>query len=281
MPILKGYHRLGKIFIQEKSTHGKKICQGVDTTMAGGSGLRLRSPLLKSLDRSPGYGFWHKHWLLVEPKRNTKIEWWFRGRDIIFSALLLGILSPLLWLAAILVKISSPGPVFYKTRVVGQGGHQFIWRKFRSMTVLPERLDMEQRRERFRAYVEGRIEANSNNTPMKIIDDKRLTPVGRIIRRYSIDELPQLWNVLRGHMSLVGPRPCLPYEAKFYTGWRHRRFSVPPGVTGVWQVFGRGRVGFEESADMDAYYAYCRSFRFDLRLILKTALVILTAKGAK
>jgi len=140
---------------------------------------------------------------------------------------------------------------------------------------------MADQHERFRAFAEGQLGVKSDKSPIKAIDEKRITPVGRFIRKHSIDEWPQLWNVLRGQMSLVGPRPCLPHEAVFFTGWQRKRFSVPPGLTGVWQVFGRGRAGFEESAAMDVYYFYRRSFGFDLLLMLKTVGVMLTGKGAK
>jgi len=120
----------------------------------------------------------------------------------------------------------------------------------------------------------------SGDTDFKVVDATRVTPVGRVLRRYSLDELPQLLNVLRGQMTLVGPRPCLAYEVEFYPPWAQRRFDVTPGLTGVWQVYGRGRVGFDEAAAMDMYYIHRRSFAFDLYLMLKTVAVVFTGKGA-
>ena len=114
---------------------------------------------------------------------------------------------------------------------------------------------------------------------MKVIDQQRVTPLGRTIRKHSLDELPQLWNVFRGQMSLVGPRPCLPYETEFYQGWRQRRFLVPPGLTGVWQVFGRGWVCHDEAAAMDVFYLYRRSCRFDLYLLAKTVTIVFRPRG--
>jgi len=191
------------------------------------------------------------------------------------------VLSPFMLAVAILIKLTSSGPVFYKTVVVGRNGGQFLWRKFRSMSVMDEKVDSAMRREKFRTYVENREFSAVQSTSTKTIDLNRVTPIGRIIRKFSVDELPQLWNVICGQMSLVGPRPCLPYEAEFYTGWRSRRFNVRPGLTGIWQVFGRGCTSFDESAAMDVYYLYRRSFLFDLYLILKTIGVVITGKGAK
>jgi lipopolysaccharide/colanic/teichoic acid biosynthesis glycosyltransferase len=196
------------------------------------------------------------------------------------------LLSPLLLIVAVLIKIGSPGPVFFATTVVGKDRQTFVWHKLRSMRVVPEAEDIEKRRAKFQAYVEATSEGSdeslsgSQNAPKKVIENRRVTPVGRFIRKFSIDELPQLWNVLRGEMSLVGPRPCLPYEAEFYTEWRGRRFCVQPGLSGIWQVFGRGRVGFDASAAMDAYYVYRRSFQFDVYLIYRTLGVVFTGRGA-
>ena len=205
-----------------------------------------------------------------------------RARDIGLSFIALAIFSPLLVLVSILIKKESPGPVFYKTTVVGRGAKPFVWRKFRSMRVVHEQDNIAQRREQFKDYVLN-YETSKTVNPVpsnKIVDYSRITSVGRIIRKYSIDELPQLYNVLNGEMSLVGPRPCLPYEAEFRTDWRRRRFQVLPGLSGIWQVFGRGQVTFDENAAMDVYYIYRQSFRFDLYLIVRTLWMVVTAKGA-
>ncbi|MGA1791497.1 MAG: sugar transferase [bacterium] len=204
-----------------------------------------------------------------------------RCRDILISSVALILLSPVFLVVAILVKITSPGPVFYKTLVVGEGGRRFVWRKFRSMRVVTDEADMKERRERFHAYVNGDHKKNNDLAPAKIVDEQRITFVGRFIRKYSIDELPQLWNVFKGDMSLVGPRPCLPYEAIFFSGWRQKRFHVRPGLTGVWQIFGRGRVGFDEGVAMDVYYVYRHSLWFDSYLILRTLGVVLAGRGAR
>jgi lipopolysaccharide/colanic/teichoic acid biosynthesis glycosyltransferase len=149
------------------------------------------------------------------------------------------------------------------------------------MQVVSDTDDFERRYKEFCDYVEGKRNSSSTNAPVKVIDEERVTPIGRFLRKYSIDELPQLWNVLAGQMCLVGPRPCLPYEAAYFSGWREGRFKVKPGLTGIWQVFGRGRVGFDEAAALDRYYVYRRSFLFDLYLMIKTIGVVLTGAGAK
>jgi lipopolysaccharide/colanic/teichoic acid biosynthesis glycosyltransferase len=189
------------------------------------------------------------------------------------SALALVLLSPLLLLIALLVKGSSPGPVLYETAGVGQQ-RRFVWRKFRSMRVLDPQLDQAARREKFRAFAQAKQTG-------KVIDAQRVTRVGAFLRKYSLDEPPQLWSVLKGEMTLVGPRPCLPYELEFFPGWAAARFQVRPGLTGVWQVVGRGEVTLEQGLVMDVYYVHARSFALDVRLALDTVYVMLRGEGDK
>jgi lipopolysaccharide/colanic/teichoic acid biosynthesis glycosyltransferase len=138
------------------------------------------------------------------------------------------------------------------------------------------------RRERYRAaLLDQELTGASGPAPRKIVDESRLTPIGRVLRRHSIDELPQLWNVLRGEMTLVGPRPCLPYEYELQAPWHRLRYRVKPGLTGPWQAHGRSRVSFDEMAYMDYCYGRARSFVLDLRLILRTVAVVVTGEGGK
>lgn len=271
------------VLIEDDSRDGAALCSRVDLALKQGFEVWLRSPLLVSLIEALGREYKGQLWLVLEPKINSNKSWEHRFiwcRDILLSALALMILCLLLAVIALAVKFSSSGPVFFTSTVVGKGRSTFVWRKFRSMQVIPEAEDAEQRRLRYQAFVQGSRSMTSSKAPGKLIDERRVTRVGRIIRKYSLDELPQLWNVLRGQMSLVGPRPCSPDEAEHFTGWRSRRFAVKPGLTGVWQVFGRGRASFDETAAMDVYYLYRRSFSFDLYLIFKTVFVVCTAKGA-
>ena len=272
------------IYIEDNSPKGDTLWPRIDAALNDGYVVFFRSPLLRRLTAVIGREFDGKRWLVLKPhssqSRARYILSLCRLRDFILSGVVLVLLSPLLVIVTLLVKLSSPGPILYSTVVVGEAFRRFEWFKFRSMIVVPETQDVEQRREQFIAYVNGKQASGAPNAPVKTIDRNRLTKIGAFIRRYSIDELPQLWNVLRGEMSLVGPRPCLPYELEFYNGWRKRRFEVKQGMTGVWQVFGRGHASFDEAVAMDVFYIYRRSFGFDLYLLIKTISVVLTGRGA-
>jgi len=128
--------------------------------------------------------------------------------------------------------------------------------------------------------IKGEITQDGSGKTLKITNDPRITPVGRFLRRTSLDELPQLINVLRGEMSLVGPRPCLPYEYEIYKDWHKKRTAVRPGITGLWQVVGRSEVGFEDMILLDLYYIYNRSLELDLSILFETIFVVLKKKGA-
>lgn len=195
--------------------------------------------------------------------------------DVIISITVLIMLSPLMLFIALMIKISSPGPVFFKQTRIGRYGKEFQFYKFRSMSVITG--DDEERKQRMIDFMKD----ENGTQKTKIINDSRVTWIGKIIRKLSLDELPQLFNVLKGEMSLVGPRPCLPYEYENYDAWQKRRVSVIPGCTGVWQVWGRSSVSFKESVVLDLYYINNMSPWFDLQLIFQTIPVMLTAKGAK
>jgi exopolysaccharide biosynthesis polyprenyl glycosylphosphotransferase len=189
--------------------------------------------------------------------------------DVAASALALWILSPVILLAALLIKITSPGEIFFKQERVGMHGRRFFMLKFRSMVANAEELKMKL------------LSHNEQSGPVfKIRKDPRITPVGRFIRKFSIDELPQLINVLRGEMSIVGPRPPLPSEVAEYEPWQRRRLSVRPGLTCLWQVSGRNKVGFQDWMYLDMQYIDHWSLGQDFNLILKTVPVVLTGRGA-
>jgi exopolysaccharide biosynthesis polyprenyl glycosylphosphotransferase len=192
-----------------------------------------------------------------------------RAIDIGVSATALTLLSPLLVTVAALIKLTSRGPLLFRQARVGQHGHQFNMLKFRSMVVNAEEL-------------KARLLAqNEQQGPVfKMKSDPRITRVGRFIRKYSIDELPQLLNVLRGEMSLVGPRPPIPAEVAKYEAWQRRRLSVRPGLTCVWQVSGRNEISFEEWMYLDMQYIDHWSLQGDLQLLVKTVPVVLTGRGA-
>jgi exopolysaccharide biosynthesis polyprenyl glycosylphosphotransferase len=189
--------------------------------------------------------------------------------DIAVSAAALAVLSPLLVAVAALVKLTSRGPVLFGQERVGLLGRRFHMLKFRSMVENAEALKAEL------------IASNEQSGPVfKIRRDPRVTTVGRFIRKYSIDELPQLLNVLRGDMSIVGPRPPLPSEVARYEAWQRRRLSVRPGLTCVWQVSGRSEVSFRDWMLLDMQYIDHWSFTRDVGLVLRTVPVVLTGRGA-
>jgi exopolysaccharide biosynthesis polyprenyl glycosylphosphotransferase len=189
--------------------------------------------------------------------------------DVCGAILALVASMPIFAVVAAAVKLSSPGPVIFSQARVGKDGRVFRFYKFRSM-----RMNAESEREILKKYNE------STGPVFKIKDDPRLTPVGRFIRRTSIDELPQLWNVLRGDMSLVGPRPPIPHEVDMYSAWENQRLSVKPGLTCIWQVSGRCEVDFETWVQMDIDYIENWSLLFDLNLLARTIPAVLLGRGA-
>ena len=193
-----------------------------------------------------------------------------RAIDLVGSVVGLLVLSPLLLVAAIAVKASSPGPVFYVSERVGRDGRPFRMMKFRSMAHGAH--DSRATHHHLNIHDSGPV--------FKIRDDPRVTSVGRFMRRCSLDELPQLWNVLRGHMSLVGPRPPLPEEFALYGPREQRRLEVKPGITCIWQVSGRSDLDFDTWVDMDLAYIDTWSLRLDARLLGRTVAAVLTGRGA-
>lgn len=185
------------------------------------------------------------------------------------------ILSPFYIIVSIIIKLSSNGPVIYKQVRIGKDGKPFNFYKFRSMKIIQG-----EDADRAKKMIEFMKNENANGN-VKIVNDSRVTWIGKILRKYSLDELPQLFNVLMGDMSLVGPRPCLPYEFENYDEWQKRRLSVIPGCTGLWQVSGRSEVNFNDSVIMDLYYINNITPWLDLQLILKTFPVMIFAKGGK
>jgi exopolysaccharide biosynthesis polyprenyl glycosylphosphotransferase len=212
----------------------------------------------------------------VSPHYNNKLTHTSkRIMDILLSIVSLLLVSPLMILIAALIKLTSPGPIFFKQKRVGFNGTEFKIYKFRSMKVIKG--EDEERKEQMLKFLNDK----SGKIKTKVVNDTRITWIGKIIRKTSLDELPQLFNVLKGDMSLVGPRPCLPYEYEHYPEWQKRRVSVLPGCTGVWQVWGRSAVSYKDSVVLDLYYINNMSPWLDLQLLFQTIPVMITAKGAK
>jgi undecaprenyl-phosphate galactose phosphotransferase len=188
------------------------------------------------------------------------------------------ILLPIFLIIALSIKLNSSGPVFYRAMAVGKNGKKFRMFKFRSMR---ENIDSGIHKSYVTKLIKGEISnRGKKDQPLKITDDPRITSVGKFLRKFSLDELPQLINVFLGHMSLVGPRPCLPYEYEIYLEWHKKRTSIRPGITGIWQVAGRSAVLFEDMILMDLYYIYNRSITLDLSILYETIFVVFGNRGA-
>lgn len=207
-----------------------------------------------------------------------------RVLDLTLAALLLMALTPLLALIAVAIKLDSPGPVLFRQRRLGRDLEPFTINKFRTM-------HRDAAHDTHRAFVLDLIagkqpEASPDGTEpesgprYKMSEDERITRIGSFLRRSSLDELPQLWNVLRGEMSLVGPRPPIPYEVEHYPSHWFARFAVKPGLTGLWQVNGRSELTLEEMIALDTEYVQRRSLRLNLMILANTLPVVLSRRGA-
>ena len=201
-----------------------------------------------------------------------------RVLDILASSILLLVGAPLMIGVAIAIRLSSKGPIFYVQERVGYRGELFPFIKFRSMHVDN---DNAIHRDYTRQWITQNKAHSEDKTETvhKIVDDPRIFKVGKFIRRYSIDELPQLFNVFRGDMSLIGPRPALAYEVEVYSEWHRRRFEAPPGITGLWQVSGRNRLSFEEMIELDIEYLENWSLWTDIQILFRTVSVVLFEKA--
>lgn len=239
-----------------------------------------RLPLIAELHRRYGDGsgggnrfrlrlrFWQKKYAWLAILGGTKLL--KRAVDVIVGAGALLCLSPLFLIVALCIKMTDGGPIlFWQTRV-GRWGREFLFPKFRSMVTNAEKLK------------DSLLAQNDHqdSVTFKMKHDPRVTWIGRIIRKLSIDELPQLWLVLSGDMSLVGPRPPVPREVALYTLADRRRLGVTPGLTCIWQVSGRGDIPFPEQVELDVQYIASQSLWFDFKLLLKTIPAVLLGKGA-
>jgi lipopolysaccharide/colanic/teichoic acid biosynthesis glycosyltransferase len=214
-------------------------------------------------------------WEAVLPERAREWRWRAaqrvkRGLDVVLSGLLLVVLSPLFLLAALVVRLSGPGPILYPWKVLGLRGRPFVGYKFRTMVHNADEL-------------KGQLSShNEMSGPVfKMRADPRVTPAGRWLRRFSIDELPQLWSVLKGDMSLVGPRPCSAEEFAGFEPWQRGKLAVVPGITCLWQVHGRNRISdFREWAALDLEYIRTWTLALDLRILARTLPAVLRGDGA-
>jgi exopolysaccharide biosynthesis polyprenyl glycosylphosphotransferase len=195
-----------------------------------------------------------------------------RQMDLFISMIMIVVFSPVWLVLFMLVKLTSKGPGFYRARVVGLDQKEFYMLKFRSMYhETSDDLHIDK--------VKDMI--NKNEATTKLKDDPRITPLGKFYRKYSLDEFPQLWNVFKGEMSLVGPRPNVPYELEHMKEWQKKRFDVVPGMTGLWQIKGRDEVKFSDQIVLDFFYIENRTLMLDFEILLKTIPVMIFGKGGK
>ena len=220
---------------------------------------------------------------LIDSVEASRVGFLFkRGFDIVGSIIGILLLMPVMLTAAIAIKITSPGPVIFKQIRLGKQGRPFTFYKFRSMHL---NMDDQIHREYIKNFINGhntKVNNGNEKEPIyKIRSDPRITKVGRFIRKTSIDELPQLFNVLKGDMSLVGPRPPLPYEAEKYQAWHlNRILYMKPGITGLWQVEGRSKTGWDDSVRLDIQYINNWSLLLDFKILIKTVKVVIRCSGA-
>ena len=201
-----------------------------------------------------------------------------RALDLVVSGALLVLLLPVFAIIALAIRVDSPGRVIFRQRRVGRGQEPFTLNKFRTMH---EGVGHENHRAFVLRLIAGEETDQGTGRPFfKMAEDERVTRVGRFLRKSSLDELPQLWNVLRGEMSLVGPRPPIGYEVEHYPAHWFGRFAVKPGVTGLWQVSGRSELTLEEMIALDLAYARNQSLWLNLRILLRTVPVVLHGRGA-
>ncbi|MEW6741442.1 MAG: sugar transferase [Planctomycetota bacterium] len=203
-----------------------------------------------------------------------------RALDLALAPVLLLAALPLLAVIALAVRLTSRGPALFRQNRLGKEQRPFTFLKFRTMR---EGTEDTRHREFLRRFIAGAVTPAPGERGLepvfKLTDDSRITRIGAFMRRTSLDELPQLFNVLKGDMSLVGPRPALPYEAAEYRDWHRIRFSTEAGITGMWQVYGRSRVTFDDAIFLDALYTLCRSWRLDLKLLALTIPAALSGRG--
>ncbi|GEM_PF-1490512 len=209
-------------------------------------------------------------WSNIDPAAEPLYIFFKRILDVVISACALTVLSPLFLAVAVAIKLDDGGPIIYTSTRVGEKGRQFQFYKFRSMYVDADK------------HLNKVMHLNEMDGPVfKIKDDPRITKVGRFLRKSSLDELPQLWNILRGDMSIVGPRPPLPGEVMEYGDYERQRLNVPGGLTCYWQCSGRSEIGFDDWMRLDVQYIADRGIWTDIKLIFRTVGAVLSGKGAE
>jgi lipopolysaccharide/colanic/teichoic acid biosynthesis glycosyltransferase len=198
-----------------------------------------------------------------------------RSLDLAVAFSLLLLTAPAWIVVSICIRATSPGPALFRQVRIGRHGKEFVLFKFRTMILGSDDIH----REYTRQWIQAGEGARQQNGEFKIADDERITPIGRFLRKYSLDELPQLLNVVRGEMSMVGPRPALSYEVQNYAPSQLERFVTLPGITGLWQVSGRNQLSFERMLELDLEYIHAWSIKHDLAILLRTIPIVLRGTG--
>jgi lipopolysaccharide/colanic/teichoic acid biosynthesis glycosyltransferase len=274
--------RTAWVFIDASGGTPREVLEATDSARMLGAEVYVVSPLVASLEASrlPNALFEAPVVRIRRTIGEAKPYALKRAFDIVGSGAMLLICLPVIATLAAIIRLTSSGSAFYRQTRVGRLGNTFQFLKLRSMVV---NQDASAHSAYVRAFINGEADAVATGTEgesvFKLVDDPRITPIGRFIRKYSLDEIPQFWNVLRGDMSLVGPRPPLPYEVSEYDDWHSLRLAVPSGVTGLWQVEGRSRVSFDEMILQDVMYAQNMGLFLDLKLCLKTVPAMLLGGG--
>ncbi len=265
---------IDEIFITIQNIENKKLLDLIEKCKLTNCHVNLVSNHFDIVTAKLDEGEYHDLKVIsVSPKMSPLYSEKFkRIFDIFFSAFLILLLTPFWIVASILIKLTSKGPVFYSTSVIGKHGKSFKWYKFRTMNANNDTSIHQTHLEKLITYNKGY---------KKLENDPRITVVGRLLRKFSLDELPQLINVFKGNMSLVGPRPCLPYEYVHFKEWHKLKYRVIPGITGLAQIIARNRedVTFSDSVLLDLYYADNQSLWLDLKILFRTIPVMVFGKG--
>ncbi len=265
---------IDEIFITIQNIENKKLLDLIEKCKLTNCQVNLVSNHFDIISAKLDEGEYHDLKVISVSPRVSPLysERFKRIFDITVSGIMILLLLPFWLMISLAIKLSSSGPVFYETDVIGKSGRKFKWYKFRTMFANNDAKVHE-------AHLEMLITANKGYK--KLENDPRITPIGRFLRKFSIDELPQLFNVFKGNMSLVGPRPCLPYEYEHFKEWHKLKYKVIPGITGLAQIIARNRedVTFSDSVLLDLYYADNQSLWLDLKILFKTIPVMLFGKG--
>ena len=271
--IVKEYE-VDEVFITIQTIPYEELMILIEKAKSSGKKVNLMSSHFGVVERKfEGKEYLNLNAVTINTNVTSFYQHFFKRILDVAGVILIGImLSPFLLLISFLIKLSSRGPVLYKTSVVGKDAEEFYWYKFRTME---EGNDDTVHKKLLEEIIKN------NKTVEKIKDDKRITLIGKFLRKFSLDELPQLINVFMGQMSLVGPRPCLPFEFELMDEWHKRRTAVIPGMSGLWQIAGRNRkdVSFNDSLILDLWYVDNISMWLDFKIILKTVPVVVFGRG--